>query len=203
MDGQNVLILSSNSRIYDKNGHRTTFNGMSLIPKYMLVKTPAKTHATTKNDYELRTPAMNGQLGTLYMTESNSGALKTDNGVTVQIFVLFDDGTKKIITSMDKLNNLDLGYAITVHKAQGLEKKSVMLVLDPAQYRMWNRNILYTGITRTKQNLLLIGSDLVYNKALHTIDNHIDREFVQKLNDKILELNPLHVTQAEIDTLPF
>ncbi len=50
MDGQNVLILSSNSRIYDKNGHRTTFNGLSLIPKYMLVKTPAKTHATTKND---------------------------------------------------------------------------------------------------------------------------------------------------------
>ena len=50
MDGQNVLILSSNSRIYDKNGHRTTFNGLSLIPKYMLVKTPAKNHATTKND---------------------------------------------------------------------------------------------------------------------------------------------------------
>ena len=146
---------------------------------------------------------MNGQLGTLYMTESNSGALKTDNDVTVQIFVLFDDGTKKLITSMDQLNNIDLGYAITVHKAQGLEKKSVMLILDPVQERMWNRNILYTGITRTKQNLFLIGSDFVYNKALHTIDNHIDREFVQKLNDKILELNPLHVTQAEIDTLPF
>lgn len=185
---QNLLHTDSEDTVTNENG--TVFcNGDRVIQ--------------TKNDYELRIPAMNGQLGTLYMTESNSGALKTDNGVTVQIFVLFDDGTKKLITSMDKLNNLDLGYAITVHKAQGLEKKSVMLVLDPAQYRMWNRNILYTGITRTKQNLFLIGSDFVYNKALHTIDNHIDREFVQKLNDKILELNPLHVTQAEIDTLPF
>ena len=47
MDGQNVSILSSNSRIYDKNSH-ALLNGMSLIPKYMLVKTPAKTHATTR-----------------------------------------------------------------------------------------------------------------------------------------------------------
>lgn len=50
MDGQNVLILSANSRVYDKNGARTTYNGLSLIPKYMLVETTAKTHATTKSD---------------------------------------------------------------------------------------------------------------------------------------------------------
>lgn len=50
MDGQNVLILSANSRIYDRNGSRITYNGLSLIPKYMLVETSAKTHAATKND---------------------------------------------------------------------------------------------------------------------------------------------------------
>ncbi len=50
MDGQNVLILSANSRVYDKNGSRTSYNGLTLIPKYMLVKTAAKTHATTKSD---------------------------------------------------------------------------------------------------------------------------------------------------------
>lgn len=162
----------------------------------------------TANDYEMRNgnvPVMNGEVGTLFFKQTNSdkNSFTTKQGNQVKVFVLFDTGTKKPILSMKQLNSLDQGYAITVHKAQGLEKKSVMLVLDPAQYRMWNRNILYTGVTRAKENLLLIGSDAVYNKALHTIDNHIDKEFVQKLNDKILELNPLHVTQAEVDALPF
>lgn len=50
MDGQNVLVLSANSRIYNKNGQRTTYNGLTLIPKYMLLKTTDKTHVATKND---------------------------------------------------------------------------------------------------------------------------------------------------------
>lgn len=50
MDGQNVLILGSNSRVYDKTGHRTTYHGLPLISKYMLLTTPSKTHAATKTD---------------------------------------------------------------------------------------------------------------------------------------------------------
>lgn len=50
MDGQNVLILSSNSRVYNRNGRRTTYRGLSLIQNYMLVKTNSGSHVTTKRD---------------------------------------------------------------------------------------------------------------------------------------------------------
>lgn len=98
MDGQNVLVLSANSRIYDKNGHRTTFNGLTLIPKYMLLKTPDKTHVTTKNDMfyyfsnlngskkrSLNTTTINGKLyyslgKDAYIRASNVGYI---NGNTV------------------------------------------------------------------------------------------------------------------------
>lgn len=50
MNGQGILILNANSRVYTHSGKRTTFNGQSLIKKYMALPSAGSSHKTTKND---------------------------------------------------------------------------------------------------------------------------------------------------------
>ena len=90
------------------------------------------------------------------------------------------NGDIGIITSVDKLNNtltvsfdearnvkyeyaeledLVLAYAITIHKSQGCEYKKVIIPLMMYQYIMLQRNLLYTGVTRAKESLTLIGEE--------------------------------------------
>ncbi len=58
----------------------------------------------------------------------------------------------------DELDELALAYALTVHKSQGAEYPAVIIPLHPQQYRLLQRNLLYTGITRGKRLVVLVGS---------------------------------------------
>lgn len=64
----------------------------------------------------------------------------------------------------NKLNELTLAYASSVHKSQGSEYKVVIIPLSTSHYIMLQRNLLYTAITRAKQKVIIIGS----KKALMT-----------------------------------
>ncbi|KAL4458529.1 hypothetical protein ABPG75_013394 [Micractinium tetrahymenae] len=57
-----------------------------------------------------------------------------------------------------ELGQLELAYAITVHKAQGGEAQHVVLALSPAHGRMLTRRLLYTGLTRAKQQLVVVAA---------------------------------------------
>lgn len=57
-----------------------------------------------------------------------------------------------------ELSQLDLAYAVTVHKAQGGEAKNVILVLAPQHGRLLTRPLLYTGITRARELLVMVAS---------------------------------------------
>lgn len=96
--------------------------------------------------------------------EVGTGVFNGDVGEILQIFpqqecmvVRFDD---KIATyTYDMLGELDLAYAITVHKAQGSEFDAVVLALSSGIPRkLLTRNILYTAITRAKRLLVIVGS---------------------------------------------
>ncbi len=61
--------------------------------------------------------------------------------------------------TFDMLSELELAYAVTVHKSQGSEFDAVVFALsDGLPRRLLTRNILYTGITRAKQLLVIVGS---------------------------------------------
>lgn len=62
----------------------------------------------------------------------------------------------EILMTIDELEDMDLGYAMTVHKAQGSEYRVVLLALSSAPRSMLSRKILYTGITRGKEKVVLI-----------------------------------------------
>ena len=61
---------------------------------------------------------------------------------------------------------LQLAYAMSVHKSQGSEYAKVVLVLVPGHYIMLQRNLLYTAVTRAKEKVLLVGTKAALRTAV-------------------------------------
>ncbi len=105
-------------------------------------------------------------------------------------FVLGWDREKKILVidfngmrvgyEQTELNELTLAYAITVHKSQGSEFPCIILLQTMQHYRMLQRNLLYTGVTRAEKHLIIIGS----KKALAIA---IKNDTVQKRYSSLLK----------------
>ena len=75
-------------------------------------------------------------------------------GVTV------DFGDAEVTYSLGQLGeNIKPAYALTIHKSQGSEYPAVVIPVVSAHYIMLARNLLYTGITRASQLVVLVGSD--------------------------------------------
>ena len=79
---------------------------------------------------------------------------KLNNTLTVS----FDD-FRNVKYEYTELEDLVLAYAITIHKSQGCEYKKVIIPLMMYQYIMLQRNLLYTGVTRAKESLTLLGEE--------------------------------------------
>jgi exodeoxyribonuclease V alpha subunit len=70
----------------------------------------------------------------------------------------------------DELDELALAYALTIHKSQGSEYPAVIIPLHTQHYLMLQRNLLYTGITRGKKLVVLVGSRKALNLAVSRQD---------------------------------
>lgn len=71
----------------------------------------------------------------------------------------------------EELSYLDLAYAMTVHKSQGSEQKAVIMIADKAHKILLKRNLLYTGVTRAKEVLYLVGQTQAVDMAIDTLDS--------------------------------
>lgn len=91
---------------------------------------------------------INGDIG--YITE----IVPEDVGVSLKI----DFSGNEITFPPEKLKNLELAYAITVHSSQGCEFASVIMPISAKHHFMLTRNLVYTAVTRAKKNMLLIGN---------------------------------------------
>lgn len=106
----------------------------------------------TRNDYERE--VFNGDMGIITGFDPDSG----------QVFIDFEGG--QAIYERKALENLTLGYAITVHKSQGSEYPAVLLPLTTHHSIMLQRNLLYTAITRGKSLVVLIGTEKAVGMAV-------------------------------------
>ena len=88
----------------------------------------------------------NGDIGKIIAVNHNAGFMK----------ILFD--TRTAIYPFDNANELELAYAITVHKSQGSEFESVVMPVCFVPPRLCYRNLLYTAVTRAKTRLILLGN---------------------------------------------
>jgi len=81
--------------------------------------------------------------------------------------ILFD-GDRRIGFDKKMLSDIELAYAVTVHKAQGCEFDSVLIVLGSMNYKLSNKRILYTAITRGRKKVTVIDSNNRLSKMLRS-----------------------------------
>ena len=74
-----------------------------------------------------------------------------------RLTVKYDD--KRVDYTFDMLEELELAYAVTVHKSQGSEFDVVVMPVFSAAPMLMKRNLLYTAVTRAKQFVVLVGSE--------------------------------------------
>lgn len=102
-----------------------------------------------------------------------------------QLSVLFDDG-RSAVYSFEKLEELELAYAITIHKSQGSEYPVVIIPVLSGPKMLLTRNLLYTAVTRSQQCVILIGSKDAFLEMIHT-DQEMKR--YTSLKERIVEIN--------------
>ncbi len=123
--------------------------------------------------------------------DAGMGVFNGDTGRVVKIddcdaslTVEFDD-KRRVTYPFNSLDELELAYAVTVHKAQGSEYKAVIMPIMQGPKQLMNRNLLYTGVTRAKNCLVMIGNSSVVQEM---IENNQENLRYSGLKKRILEV---------------
>ena len=126
-----------------------------------------------KNNYDMTWDRENDD-GT---TEYGEGIFNGEFGTITKISekdkvveVKFDDN-KVAWYEFSELDQIEHSYAITIHKSQGSEFDVVIMVAPVAAPMLLTRNLLYTGITRAKKLLIIIGTDNVVDYMIQNVDS--------------------------------
>ena len=141
-----------------------------------------------KNNYQIEWEARN-RYG--IAIDKGTGIFNGDMGIVQQIDllaetmeVLFDD--YRIVTySFQMLEELELAYAVTIHKSQGSEYPAVVIPLLTGPRMLMNRNLLYTAVTRARSCVTLVGSPETFAQM---IDNASEQTRYSGLYDRIREV---------------
>ena len=83
-----------------------------------------------------------------------------------ELDVLYDDG-HYVTYGFKMLDELELAYAITVHKSQGSEYPAVVLPLLSGPSMLMTRNLLYTAVTRAKSCVCIVGSPETFSQMIN------------------------------------
>jgi exodeoxyribonuclease V alpha subunit len=95
------------------------------------------------------------------------GEISSVNVYDRELTVVFDD--REIVYDATELDELVLAYATTIHKAQGSEYPIVVVPVLMTHYVMLQRNLIYTGITRAKKGLIIVGTKKALGVAVRTV----------------------------------
>lgn len=139
-----------------------------------------------KNNYSLKWTriAGKGDHEGLGVFNGDMGFIESIDLEGKKLSIIFDD-ERRVIYDFMYLDELDLAYAITIHKSQGSEFPVVIIPAYMGAPLLMNRNLLYTGITRAKEMVVVVGIP----KALkYMVDNTRSMERYSSLNWRIKEV---------------
>lgn len=139
----------------------------------------------TKNNYQL---AWEVRSKYNYAIESGTGVFNGDLGIVKRIdhfsetvSVEFDEG-RVASYAFKELDELELAYAMTIHKSQGSEYPAVVIPLLAGPKMLYNRNLLYTAVTRAKQCVVLVGDERVF---FDMVGNTLEQKRYSGLQEKL------------------
>ncbi len=158
LDGSRILVLVHNGprgritinqcadrllrKQFDLGSRTKFFHGQQVI--------------LTKNYYDLE--LYNGDIG-IVLSDKN-GSQK----------VVFRRGKQFVVHAINLLEHMESAFAMTVHKSQGSEFNEVQLVLPEYKLPLLTRQILYTGLTRAKNSIQILGTKAIFRVAVQTHD---------------------------------
>lgn len=123
-----------------------------------------------KNNYKLEWKITNAKGFTveegLGIFNGDMGVIRQINAFTEKVTVVFDEN-RQVEYSFSNLDELELAYAITIHKSQGSEYPAVVLPLLSGPPVLCNRNLLYTAVTRAQKCVAIIGRQSMVTQMIH------------------------------------
>lgn len=128
-----------------------------------------------KNNYQLEWE-QRSEGGRIYdsgtgIFNGDMGIITTINNTTNTMEVVFDDD-RYVIYDSKQAEELELAYAITIHKSQGSEYPAVIMPLVSGVSMLMTRNLLYTGVTRAKKCVCIVGRKETFSAMIANEDQH-------------------------------
>lgn len=145
----------------------------------------------TKNNYSLKWVRINGDGDNegVGVFNGDMGYIESINDEEKNITVIFDD-ERRVVYDYVYLDELELAYAITIHKSQGSEFKVIITPAFMGSPFLMNKNLLYTAITRAKEMVVVVGLP----KALkYMVTNTRSVERYSSLKNRILDITDSEV----------
>lgn len=166
---ENVQILTP----VRKNGHPCGVQNLNTVIQKMMQEAPGLGYPHYGRYFCVGDPVIqnknadgiyNGELGVVTQVEDD------------HIDVLFTGYEKPIPYDDEKMNRLDLAYALTVHKSQGSEFPMVIVPVLKQHDFMLSRNLVYTAVTRGKSRVIIIGSRWELNRVITGVKKRVRDE---------------------------
>lgn len=136
----------------------------------------------------------NGDIGVV------TGVYKAEENALGKDVVIVDYEGNDITYTKQDLSEITHAYCCSIHKSQGSEFPIVIMPIVRQYFRMLQKNILYTGLTRAKQSLVVCGEEQAFNQGIQTIGHERMTSFDTKLKmyfDTDVETD----TQSETETI--
>ena len=112
------------------------------------------------------------------------GRIREINTFAELVTVEYDEG-KRVEYSFKQLEELELAYAITIHKSQGSEYPAVVIPVWSGPQMLMTRNLIYTAVTRARACVCLVGVPYVFQQM---VDNAMEQKRYSGLRDRIEEI---------------
>ena len=114
----------------------------------------------------------------------DTGIIEEINDFAETMTISFDEG-RKVEYSYKLLEELELAYAITIHKSQGSEYPAVVIPLLSGPRMLLNRNLLYTAVTRARKCVTLVGNDETFYTM---VENNLEQKRFSGLKARLMEV---------------
>ena len=120
------------------------------------------TPANMKSEWKSETEDVDALLAQVALNDSDR---VTQSSHIIKLYMQ-DSETEKLVTKAAEVNTLLLGYALTVHKAQGSEWSRVFLLLHNSHATLLHRELLYTAVTRARQMLFIVCESDTFTRGI-------------------------------------